>query len=197
MDVTLETCPHYLTLTAGDMERFGAIAKCAPPLRSLFEQESLWSMLRAGLIDMISSDHSPCPESMKFSDSGNFFEGWGGISGAQSSMELMLHEGNIRRGIPITQISRLLSYEPAKRFGLHPRKGEIALSADADLVLVDMKTSYILQKEDLMYKHAQSPYVGKTFECRIVQTYCRGNLVYEMGSGITNPAKGVWLGGSS
>jgi allantoinase len=143
---------------------------------------------------MISSDHSPCPSSLKSAEKANFFEAWGGISGAQSSMELMLHEGYHRRGIPITQISKMLSYEPAKRFGLHPRKGEIALMADADLVMVDMNQSYILQKEDLFYKHPHSPYIGKLFDCRVIQTWSRGKLVYELGQGIIEPAAGVWFG---
>jgi allantoinase len=194
LDVTLETCPHYLTLLAEDMERLGAIAKCAPPLRGQAEQDALWMLVRKGQIDMISSDHSPCPSSLKSAENTNFFEAWGGISGAQSSMELMLHEGYHRRGIPITQISKMLSYEPAKRFGLHPRKGEIALMADADLVMVNMNQSYILQKEDLFYKHRHSPYIGKLFDCRVIQTWCRGRLVYEAGQGIIEPAAGVWLG---
>jgi allantoinase len=194
LDVTLETCPHYLTLLAEDMERLGAIAKCAPPLRGLAEQDALWMLVRDGHIDMISSDHSPCPSSLKSAENANFFEAWGGISGAQSSMELMLHEGYHRRGIPITQISKMLSYEPAKRFGLHPRKGEIALMADADLVMVDMSQSYILQKEDLFYKHPYSPYLGKPFDCRVIQTWSRGKLVYELGQGIIESASGVWLG---
>jgi allantoinase len=194
LDVTVETCPHYLTLLAEDMERLGAVAKCAPPLRGIEVQDALWMLVHNGQIDMISSDHSPCPASLKAVQTANFFEAWGGISGAQSSMELMLHEGYLRRGIPLTEISRMLSYEPAKRFGLHPRKGEIALLADADLVLVDMEMSYTLQKEDLLYKHPHSPYVGKTFDCRVIQTFCRGKLVYEVGSGISRKAEGVWLG---
>ncbi|QGQ97140.1 allantoinase [Paenibacillus psychroresistens] len=196
LDVTLETCPHYLTLLAEDMESLGAIAKCAPPLRGQAEQDALWMLVRNGHIDMISSDHSPCPTSMKSVDNANFFEAWGGISGAQSSMELMLHEGYHRRAIPLPLISRMLSLEPAKRFGLHPRKGEIALMADADLVMVDLNASYILQKTDLLYKHKHSPYLGKTLDCRVVQTWNRGKLVYQLGQGhgIQEPAAGAWLG---
>jgi allantoinase len=194
MNVTLETCPHYLTFVSEDMQRLGPIAKCAPPLRGLEEQARLWTLLSEGKIDMIASDHSPCPSSLKTMQNGNFFAAWGGISGAQSSMEVMIHEGYIRRGIPLTQISRMLSYEPAKRFGLLPRKGEITLQADADLVLVDLNKPYMLRKEDLLYRHPHSPYIGKTLDCRITKTLSRGTIIYEEGSGIRQSGLGRWLG---
>jgi allantoinase len=193
MNVTLETCPHYLTLVAEDMQRLGPVAKCAPPLRGLEEQNRLWTLLREGRIDMITSDHSPCPYRLKMNENENFFAAWGGISGAQSSMELMIDEGCLRRGIPLTQISRMLSYEPAKRFGLLPQKGEITLQADADLVFVDLNTSYILKQEDLLYRHPHSPYIGRTFGCRVTSTLCRGNIVYEAGRGILQTGLGQWL----
>ena len=103
---------------------------------------------------------------------GDFFEAWGGISGAQSSLELMLDEGHLRREVPLPELSRMLSLEPAKRFGLYPRKGEIALGADADLALVDMKLELYLQENDLFYRHKHSPYVGRTFGCRVKATFC-------------------------
>jgi allantoinase len=193
MNVTLETCPHYLTLVAEDMLRLGPVAKCAPPLRGLEEQNRLWTLLREGRIDMITSDHSPCPSRLKNENNGNFFAAWGGISGAQSSMELMIHEGCLRRGIPLTQISRMLSYEPAKRFGLLPNKGEITLQADADLVVVDLNKGYVLQQEDLLYRHPHSPYIGRSFDCRVTTTLCRGSVVYEAGRGILQTGLGQWL----
>ena len=127
------------------MERIGPKAKCAPPLRSKEEKEKLWQVLSLGHIDMISSDHSPCPGELKTSVS--YFEAWGGISGAQSSLALILDEGHIKRGIPLTQLTDMLSYAPARRFGLHPRKGEIRIGADADLVMVQMDTFDTLTKE--------------------------------------------------
>jgi allantoinase len=193
MNVTLETCPHYLILTAEDMQRLGAVAKCAPPLRSKERQELLWQQVREGLIDMIASDHSPCPEPMKTVQKDHFFGAWGGISGAQSSMELIIHEGFIERGISLTQLSRMLSYAPAERFGLHPRKGEIAVSCDADLVLVDTNRSYVLTKENLLQRHPHSPYLSKIFSCQITATLCRGKLIYDVDHGILAPGAGNWI----
>ncbi|WP_433581192.1 allantoinase AllB [Paenibacillus amylolyticus] len=181
-DVTSETCPHYLTLTDQDVVRLGAIAKCAPPLRSSSEQEQLWDALTSGLIDVIASDHSPCPPSMKQSD--NFFEIWGGISGAQSTLLIMLEDGHLQRNIDLPLLGRVLSLQPARRLGLES-KGEIAVGKDADLVLIDWEKNTILNTEDLLYTHQQSPYVGRTFNCRIAEVFCRGQRVYNSESGLS------------
>ena len=98
-------------------------------------------------------------------ESRNYFEAWGGISGAQSSLELMIDEGHLKRGIGLSQLSHMLSYAPAERFGLLPDKGEIRLGADADLVMISLNTPYVLQTEHLLYRHKHSPYVGK--ECGV------------------------------
>ncbi|MEW9701888.1 allantoinase [Paenibacillus sp. SI8] len=190
MDVTVETCPHYLALTSEDLEELGAVAKCAPPLRGAEDQKRLWRKVAEGALDVIASDHSPCPADLK---AGSFFDAWGGISGAQSSLELMLSEGYLRRGIPLPQLTRMLSLEPAKRFGLHPRKGEIAIGADADLALVDMEQAYMLEQSDLLYRHKISPYVGRTFDCRVKATFLRGSKVYELGEGVGKAANGEWV----
>ncbi|APO46220.1 allantoinase [Paenibacillus xylanexedens] len=182
-DVTSETCPHYLTLVDQDVVRLGAVAKCAPPLRSSSEQEQLWDALTSGLIDVIASDHSPCPPSMKKSD--NFFEIWGGISGAQSTLLIMLEDGHLQRNINLPLLGRVLSLQPARRLGLES-KGEIAIGKDADLVLIDWERSTTLNTEDLLYTHKQSPYVGRTFNCQIADVFCRGQRVYNSESGLSH-----------
>lgn len=194
LNVTVETCPHYLALTDEDLPRIGALAKCAPPLRSREEQEQLWSAVIAGEVDIIASDHSPCPGSMKEMRDGNFFAAWGGISGAQSSLELVIGEGHIQRGIPLPALSRMLSYEPARRFGL-ASKGQIIQGADADLVFVDLNQSYTLQAEQLQYKHPHSPYAGKEMLCKVMATICRGKLVYEAERGLSEIKPGQWIRG--
>ncbi|OCT11789.1 allantoinase [Paenibacillus pectinilyticus] len=193
MDVTLETCPHYLALTDEDLERMGPTAKCAPPLRSEAEREKLWEALRLGWIDMISSDHSPCPGELK--ESLDYFEAWGGISGAQSSLEVLLDEGYVKRGIPLPHLSRLLSYAPAQRFGLLPRKGEIRIGADADLVMVSLTKGYELKAADLWYKHKHSPYVGRKLGCKVLATWSQGRLVYEEIAGVLAETAGEWVKG--
>ncbi|OCT16806.1 allantoinase [Paenibacillus pectinilyticus] len=190
LDVTVETCPHYLVLTDEDVARLGPVAKCAPPVRTAEDQARLWRELAAGRFDIIASDHSPSPKHMK---QGDFFAAWGGISGAQSSLELMIDEGHLRRDIPLPELARMLAIEPAKRFGLYPRKGEIALGADADLAIIDLATGYTLQESDLHYRHKQSPYVGKTFNCSVKATFLRGTKVYDRSVGVGADTDGAWL----
>ncbi|WP_340021936.1 allantoinase [Paenibacillus sp. FSL K6-1096] len=193
LNVSAETCPHYLILDEDSMETLGPLAKCAPPLRSSGERERLWAALAAGRVDLIASDHSPCPPELKLAPELSFFEAWGGISGAQSSLELMFHEGVQVRGLPVTLISALLSGQPARRFGLEQRKGAIAVGLDADLVLLDPNAAYTLRAEDLLYRHRHSPYAGMTLSCKVTATLCRGKVVYTAGEGIVHGGGGEWL----
>lgn len=186
--VTVETCPHYLLLTEEDMASIGPAAKCSPPLRSEEQKEGLWRLLAEGKLDVIASDHSPCPPELKSGESLTFFEAWGGIAGAQSSLELMLDEGFMKRQIPLHRLVDLLSAGPAKRFGLYPQKGLVAQGADADLVIVDPERSYTLTEAHLRQRHKVSPYLGRKFACKVAATIVRGVTVYTEEHGV-NPVK--------
>ncbi|MBD2871319.1 allantoinase [Paenibacillus arenilitoris] len=191
LDVTVETCPHYLAFAAPDLDRKGAAAKCSPPLRDEAEREKLWQAVAAGELDMIASDHSPCPVSMK--ETGSFFDAWGGIAGAQSSVEAVIGEGHVKRGIPLPRLSRLLSGGPAKRFGLLPAKGEIRIGADADLVLLDLNKPYIVEADHLYHRHKHSPYIGETMHCKIEATYLAGRRVFDARQGVDDRMEGRWI----
>lgn len=181
IDVTVETCPHYLSLTSDDFTRLGPIAKCAPPLRSSEEVEALWKALANGEIDVIGSDHSPAPPEMKSSKDGNMFAAWGGISGAQTSLSVLLEEGYWKRNISLQKIAASMSTNPAKRFGLYPQKGAVAEGSDADLALISLNESFTLKADDLFYRHAHSPYIGKTFRGKNRITIVKGSIVYRNG----------------
>jgi allantoinase len=176
IDVTVETCPHYLSLTIDDLEQVGAVAKCAPPLRSKEERDNLWNSLLNGNIDIIGSDHSPSLTSMK---KGNLLEAWGGISGCQTSLSILLEEGYWKRNVSLSMIAKITSLNPAKRFGLHPNKGAITVGSDADLSLINLEESYTLKKEDLYYRNKQSPYIGKTYRGKVKRTIYQGKVVYD------------------
>ncbi|GGB37516.1 allantoinase [Lentibacillus populi] len=177
VDVTVETCPHYLALTVNDLEEKGGIAKCMPPLRDEEEVEDLWAAVANGEINVIGSDHSPAPADMKVITD-NYFEGWGGISGAQSTLNILLTEGHFKRGLTLEKIVELTAVNPAKRFGL-TTKGVIAAGFDADITLVDLTKSFELKNEDLFYRHQHSPYIGKTYQGKVTTTIVNGEVVFE------------------
>jgi allantoinase len=186
VDVSAETCPHYLWFDETDLERLGAVLKCAPPVRSAAELEKLWAVLEQ--IDIIGSDHSPAPPSMKTSS--NFFEIWGGISGVQSTLEVML-TGAASRGLDVGGILPKLSAQPAARFGLSG-KGKLAVGFDADIALVEHRP-WRLEATDLQYRHAQSPYVGAVLRAKVQSTMLRGQMVWD-GRSFAAP-QGRWLRG--
>jgi allantoinase len=193
VDVTCETCPHYLVLTEEDVEQLGAVAKCAPPLRTKSAQDVLWRYVENGFVSTIGSDHSPAPPDMKRDQ--NFFKVWGGISGGQHTLPMLIsnwrapHPGPLPVGRgegeelanALQTIARLTSFNVAERFKLPPTKGRIAAGVDADLALVDLKAQFTVAKEDLLYRHRQSPYVGRALTGRVVRTILRGNTVFHDG----------------
>lgn len=182
MDVTCETCPHYLVLTEADMEKMGAVAKCAPPLRNAATVAQLRECLWAGQITTIGSDHSPSLPALKQGD--DFFKVWGGISGVQHLLPCLLScrgTGDSEKAAPLSLIAQVTSYNVAERFRLGKTKGRIELGADADLALVDLAARDAVRAEGLFYRHRQSPYVGRPLTGRVVQTILRGRTIYKDG----------------
>jgi allantoinase len=168
LDISCETCPHYLVFTDADMERLGAVAKCAPPLRSEQDRQSLRDALSD--VTTVGSDHSPSPWSMK--DRDNFLEVWGGISGCQHLLPLLLHIG-----IATEQIAMLTCANVAKRFRVN-QKGKIAVGKDADFTIVDLDAEETVTRESLLYRHRHSPYVGRRLRGRVVRTVLRGQTIF-------------------
>ena len=176
VDVTAETCPHYLALNADDAVRIGAPAKCAPPLRGEPVRAELVARVRAGGVDTLGTDHSPCPPAMK--DTPDFFEMWGGIAGAQSFLPALR-----AAGIEVEAVARLTASRVARRFGLAGSKGAIAPGMDADLVLLDPRDRRTLRTEDLLTRHAVSPYVGREFPVAVGVVWVRGAVAWSRAGG--------------
>jgi allantoinase len=185
VDVSCETAPHYLVLTEADAERLGTVAKCAPPLRSAAEVEALWRALADGTLPMVASDHSPAPWSMK--DGTDWFAAWGGISGCQTMLALLLDEGYHSRALPLELIAQATSGYVARRFRLS-RKARLEANADADIVLVDLATENTVSADQLHYRHRHSPFVGRTLRARVVRTISRGRTVFADGGFPVAPA---------
>jgi allantoinase len=199
VNVTCETCPHYLVLTEADVEKLGAVAKCAPPLRAKSAQDVLWRYLENGFVSTIGSDHSPAPPEMKRDK--NFFKVWGGISGVQHTLPLLISSWRAPHPSPLpigwgegeefanalATIARLTSFNVAERFNLPKTKGRIVVGADADLALVDLKSKFTVQAEDLLYRHRQSPYVGRALTGRVIRTILRGRTIGHDGQAVGAP----------
>lgn len=181
--MTCETCPHYLHLTENDVENLGAVAKCAPPLRNNDDRHALWQAVLRSEVDLIASDHSPSSPDLKERD--DFFTVWGGISGVQSTLQILL-TNHAEQGLPLQKIAALTATNPAERFRL-PNKGRLKPGYDADLTMVDLDSSETLTKEKLFYRHKQSPYVGQMFKGVIRQTLLRGKTIFKHGNIISKP----------
>jgi allantoinase len=173
-DISIETCPHYLLFTEQDLERLGAVAKCAPPLRSSAERAALWLAVSRGEVDVIASDHSPCPPELKERD--NFFSVWGGIAGVQFTLPVL-----IDGGLHPSRIAQLTSGFAARRFGLRSR-GEIAVGYDADFSLVDFAATQTVFPEMLHQRHRITPYIGRRLRGVVRTTIRRGEMIYRDGA---------------
>lgn len=165
-----------------DTDQFADIvtlAKCSPPIRDAKNQQGIWDKLFNGEIDCLVSDHSPCPPDMK---EGNIMQAWGGIAGIQNCVDIMFDEAVQKRGMSLPNFSKLMATNAADIFGLK-RKGCIALGKDADLVLIQPNSSYVLTADQLEYRHKVNPYVGRKINARVAKTILRGEVIYDVKTG--------------
>lgn len=190
VNVTAETCPHYLLLNDDDVVRQGAVAKCAPPLRTEPERQTLWSAAVTGAIDTIGSDHSPAPPEMK--ESADFFSIWGGISGCQHGFPLLISDRVSHDAHAWFRLAGQLADNVARRFRL-PRKGLLAEGFDADFSLLQLKGTHLLWNTELLYRHPQGPYEGRRSHVHVVRTVVRGRTVYREGQVASGSRSGRFI----
>jgi allantoinase len=179
--VTAETCPHYLDFDEQDFERVGPALKCAPPIRDAASRERLWTALLAGEVDLVASDHSPCPAADKQKGDHDIWQAWGGVAGIQATLPVLLTGGVHARGLSLERVADLTATAPARLFGLYPQKGSIAIGADADFALVDTQRTWTFRPEHLQTRSGISPYLGRTFRGAAVRTIVRGRTVFADG----------------
>ena len=184
LPITVETCPHYLHFFSERIPAGATVFKCAPPIRSRANREALWQGLRDGVIDLIATDHSPCPPAMK---EGDFRHAWGGIASLSVAISVVWTEMR-ERGLPLADLARWMSAQPAKLAGLQGRKGAIAAGYDADLVVFDPDTEFTVGADTLHYRHPVSPYLGERVQGRVRSTFVRGAAVYQEGAFPDAPA---------
>ncbi|MCL4395968.1 MAG: allantoinase AllB [Chloroflexi bacterium] len=191
--VSGETCPHYLALDEDDLTRLGPVAKCSPPLRPRRVVEDLWNQVLSDRVDIIASDHCPCPPDMKQAGAEDIWRAWGGITGNQTMLPVLLTFGVHRRGLSLSQLVRMTSLTPARTYGLFPHKGHLWPGADADLVVVDPEKEWVYTSDQILSKHKLSPFVGTAFKGAVEKTFVRGTLVYQNGEVKVPPGFGRLL----
>jgi allantoinase len=191
VDVTAETCPHYLLLNDKDVARLGPIAKCAPPIRDEKRRLALWEDVRAGRIQTIGSDHSPSRPEMK--DTANLFAAWGGIAGCQNGFELLMSAcaKTAEKDLPI--LAAVLARNVARRFRIDARKGALVEGRDADFSLIKYGPEHEIEADSLWTRHRISAYVGRKSKVRVTDTYVRGGAVYAAGRLTNLPQPGQFL----
>ncbi len=181
LPVSVETCPHYLHLEAETIADGATLYKCAPPIREGANREQLWKGLRDRIIDLVVTDHSPCPPAMKCLEQQSFRSAWGGIASLSMALPVLWTEAQ-QRGFTLTDIVRWMSREPARLAGCDAHKGQIAAGYDADFVVFDPEAEFIVTAERLHHRHPVSPYLGERLRGVVKKTYLRGRLVFDEGT---------------
>jgi len=177
VDVSCETTAHFLAFTDEDVERLGVVAKCAPVMRGAENRERLWDYVTTDPDAIVASDHAAAPWSLK--EDRDFFAAWGGISGCQSTLGVLL-EAYGRGRLALEAVVAATSTNVASRFRL-PAKGAVEVGRDADLTLVDLEQTWTLRTEELRYRHRHSPFVGLPMRGRIAYVLTRGRFVVDAG----------------
>ena len=186
LPVSVETCPHYLHLSSDKIPDGQTLFKCAPPIRSRENCEKLWQGLQEGVIDLVATDHSPCPPEMKRLSERDFRQAWGGISSLSLALPVMWTEAS-GRGFTLVEIARWMAEGPARLAGCESQKGRIAKGFDADFVVFEPEAEFIATKEHLPYRHRVSPYLGEKLRGVVKATYQRGNCVFADGNFLGEP----------
>jgi allantoinase len=177
--ITVETCAHYLWFAAEEIPDGATEFKCAPPIRGAANREELWAALESGLIDMVTTDHSPCPPAMKRREEGRWDLAWGGIASLGLALPV-LWTAMARRGLGLEPLSTWMAAAPARLAGLAGQKGVLAAGADADIVVFDPDAVWTVAPEHLYFRHKLSPYLGVELRGRVLETWLRGELVFRL-----------------
>ena len=173
--VSAETCPHYLTFDAGSIPDGATQFKCCPPIRDAPNRDRLWQGLADGVVDLVASDHSPCPPELKRPDSGDFGAAWGGIASLQLSLPAVWTAAR-GRGHGPADLARWMAERPAALAGL-AGKGRIAPGADADFVVFAPDETFLVDPERLHHRHPVTPYAGLRLAGVVRSTWLRGREV--------------------
>jgi allantoinase len=184
VQISAETCLHYLAFSAEEIGEGATHFKCAPPIREAANRELLWAGLRAGTIGMVVSDHSPCTPALKKPETGDFMGAWGGIAGLQFGLSALWTMA-LQRGLELEQVFAWNAAAPARLAGLSQRKGRIARGFDADLVIFDDAAQFTVQESAVHHRHKVTPWAGRKLTGVVQKTFVGGRLAYDAHAGFT------------
>ncbi len=193
VNISVETCPQYLGLNTDDLFAKGGIAKCDPPVRPQEAVDYLWEYVFDGTVDMIASDHSPHPFEKKVVPLDEFDKASNGCTGLQTMIPVVIDEGIIKRGMPLSLYARFTALNAAHRFGLYPQKGALEVGADADFYLLDLEGKWECKAEELFYTNKHSAFAGRTFNGKITSTFVRGVKVFDGENILVEPGHGKYI----
>jgi allantoinase len=177
--VTAETCPQYLLLNTDDLVRLAGFARCAPALREQVEVDGIWDYVLDGTVDLVCSDHCPYTVESKQVGHEDIFQAPLGLSGVQTLLPAFFSEAVVNRGLPVERFVALIAANPARIFGLYPRKGTLSVGADADIAILDPNAIWTVTVADALHKQKWSPYEGKEITGRVVRTIRRGETIFD------------------
>ncbi|MBF9002176.1 dihydroorotase [Vibrio nitrifigilis] len=192
VDVSVETCPHYLLISDEDMSEKKAFAKINPPMRDPQAVEGMWQALIDGRLNWVASDHAPWPLERKSNEV--IFDNGSGAPGVESILPLMFSEGVVKRGIDLVKLGQLLAANPAERFKLDHRKGKIAVGMDADFAIIDPNEEWFFNAAETQSSAKWSPYDGKKITGRVVKTVLRGTTIFDQGKVLSKEGDGAYVG---
>ncbi|TID22182.1 allantoinase precursor [Venturia nashicola] len=198
INITAETCFHYLSLAAEEVKRGDTRHKCCPPIRSQSNQDALWEELLCeetdGVIKTVVSDHSPCTPNLKLlptqfggkvegeAGSGDFFQAWGGIGSVGLGLPILWTEGE-KKDITIEDIVRWCCKNTAKQVGLEKTKGDIGVGMDGDIAVFDDEATFLVEPSTMLFRNKCSPYEGRILKGVVKETWVRGQKVYTRQAG--------------
>lgn len=181
--ITVETCAQYLCFASEEIPDGSTEFKCAPPIRTTANREALWAALETGLIDMVTTDHSPCPPAMKRKDEGRWDLAWGGIASLGLALPVVWTALG-RRGVDsagsMKRIGKWMAESPARLAGLAGTKGVLAEGADADFAVFDPDAAWTVAPKHLHFRHKLSPYVGEQLRGQVLETWLRGKQIFNL-----------------
>jgi allantoinase len=196
LPISVETCPHYLCFAAEEVPDGATQFKCCPPIRERENQQQLWAALGDGLIEMVVSDHSPCPPELKLIGAGDFMRAWGGIYSLQIRLPVMLTAAR-RRGFSLEKLTEWLCRGPARLVALEKRKGAIQVGADADFVVWNPEAAFRVDPAKLHHRHKLTPYAGQMLSGVVEATFLRGQKIYDRDAFSATPKGALLLRGNS